>query len=69
MTIQKFKTSLKCAGCIEQVTPHLNQASGVENWKVDLQHPDSLLTATSDQDREAEVISALESAGYKGEKI
>lgn len=32
----KFKTSLKCAGCVAAVESGLNQKLGEGNWSVDL---------------------------------
>jgi copper chaperone len=68
MSEQKFKTTIKCAGCVAKVTPFLNEAVGESNWKVDYENPDKLLTVTQSEDR-SKVIQALEKAGYKAEPI
>jgi copper chaperone len=66
----KFKTTIKCSGCVATVTPGLNQAVGANNWQVDLQSPDRVLTVnTNDTDQEKDVIKKLQDAGYKAEKI
>jgi copper chaperone len=66
----KFKTTIKCSGCVATVTPGLNETVGVNNWQVDLQSPDKVLTVnTSDKDKEKDVIQKLQQAGYKAEKI
>lgn len=66
----KFKTNIKCSGCIAQSTPYLNEVAGEKNWTVDVQNPDKILTVNSEKPIPAEkIISALEKAGYKGEKI
>ena len=66
----KFKTTIKCSGCVATVTPGLNETVGVNNWQVDLQSPDKVLTVkTSDKDKEKDVIQKLQEAGYKAEKI
>lgn len=68
MNSLKFKTNIKCAGCIAASTPHLNEAVGEGNWKVDVQNPDKILTVTPDEKIDAGVvIKALEKAGYKAE--
>ncbi len=62
-----FKTNIKCGGCVATVTPFLNKAVGENNWQVDTQNPDKLLTvdgATADQVKEA-----LKDAGYKAELV
>jgi hypothetical protein len=40
----KFKTNIKCDGCIAKVTPALNETVGQGNWNVDLQNPNKVLT-------------------------
>jgi copper chaperone len=62
-----FKTNIKCGNCVATVTPFLNKAVGENNWQVDIQNPDKLLTvegATVDQVKEA-----LKEAGYKAEPV
>ena len=57
-------------GCVATVTPYLNEAVGENNWQVDLQSPEKLLTVNiDDKEKEATVIKKLQEAGYKGEKI
>lgn len=66
----KFKTTIKCSGCVATVTPYLNETVGANNWQVDLQNPDRILTVqTDDRAKEIEVIQQLQAAGYKAEKI
>ena len=62
----KLKTTIKCAGCVAKVTPFLNEAVGENNWNVDYTNPAKILTVTGDKSA-AEVISAVEEAGYKAE--
>lgn len=64
----KFKTNIKCDGCVSAVTPFLNQSVGQGNWQVDLTNPDRILTVNSDAE-EATVREALEKAGYKADKL
>jgi copper chaperone CopZ len=66
----KFKTTIKCSGCVAKVTPYLDEAVGKDNWKVDLQNPDRVLTVASEtQVNEKDVVKALQDAGYKAEKV
>jgi copper chaperone len=70
METLKFKTNIKCSGCIATVTPFLNKTVGENNWQVDIQAPEKVLTVnTNDTAKEAEVIRSLQEAGYNAEKI
>lgn len=70
METVKFKTTIKCSGCVATVTPGLNEAAGANNWQVDLQSPDKVLTVkATDKDVATEVIKKLQEVGYKAEKI
>ena len=70
MDTQRFKTTIKCTGCIEKVTPYLNEAAGKDNWQVDLQNSDKVLTIATGKAINEEVIAeALQKAGYKAERL
>ena len=70
METLKFKTTIKCTGCLANVTPALNEAVGEDNWEVDIQNPDKVLTiASAEELSETEVIKVIEGAGYKAEKL
>ncbi len=58
-----------CGSCIAKVTPTLNETIGKENWKVDTQSPKKILTVSTESLSEAEVIKAVEEAGYKAERV
>ncbi|HRJ31122.1 MAG TPA: heavy-metal-associated domain-containing protein [Cyclobacteriaceae bacterium] len=68
MSTSKFKTNIKCAGCVATVTPGLNQTAGEGKWEVDLGSPERILTVSSEVS-EQQVKEALKKAGYKGERI
>ena len=68
--MHQFETNIKCAGCIAATTPNLNEAAGKDNWEVDIQDPNKILTITAKDGIEpARIIKAVESAGYKAEII
>ncbi|HAC15862.1 MAG TPA: hypothetical protein DCE78_07960 [Bacteroidetes bacterium] len=69
MKTLKFKTNIKCSGCIATVTPHLNALDGVENWKVDLENPEKILSVESTGATESQIIDSVITAGYKIEKM
>jgi copper chaperone len=69
METLKFKTNIKCSGCVAQVTPELDKTVGKENWAVDVQNPDKILTITADEATVAEVADAVARAGFKAEPL
>lgn len=69
METLKFKTNIKCSGCITTVTPHLNNLTEIESWEVDTNHPDKILTVSSERLPSEEIISKLKEAGYSAETI
>jgi len=68
MNTIKFKTNIKCTGCLAQVGPALNETAGKDNWQVNLESPDKILTVSTDLKPE-ELIDAVKSAGYTAEQI
>jgi copper chaperone len=64
----KFKTTIKCSGCVAKVTPFLNEAVGAAKWEVDTENPSKVLTVSGEKDR-TKVIEAVEKAGFKAEAI
>jgi len=69
METVQFKTNIKCSGCIATVTPVLNELVGQDNWEVDLQSPDKVLTVSTEQAGKQEIKQAVEKAGYKAEPV
>jgi len=69
MIKKKFKTNINCNNCLNSVTPFLNQEMDIEEWQVDLEHPDRILSASLEEDDASLVISAIEKAGFKAELI
>ncbi|MEQ9009042.1 MAG: heavy-metal-associated domain-containing protein [Ekhidna sp.] len=69
MSTLKFKTTIKCCGCLANVTPHLNAAHGIEKWEVDIMNPNKILTVETAGASESDVIAAVEKAGYTAEKV
>jgi copper chaperone CopZ len=68
METVQFKTNIKCSGCVAAVTPALDNLAGQDNWEVDLQSPDKILTVTVDKAGKDEIKQAIEKAGYKAEE-
>ena len=68
METKKFKTNIKCSGCVAAVTPHLNEAVGEANWNVDIADPSKILSVNGDVS-ESKIVSAVQKAGFKIEKV
>lgn len=64
----KFKTTIKCSGCIAKATPFLDEALGEDMWEVDTNNPSKILTVVGHTDH-TKVIQAVEKAGYKAEAL
>ena len=69
MKTLKFKTNIKCGGCIAAVTPFLNKVQEIKNWEVDTVNPDKILTVQSENLDAGDVISVITAAGYTAESI
>ena len=69
MKTVKFKTNINCVGCINSVTPFLNEQDNIDMWKVDTANPDKILEVSLDDENEATVIEAVKKAGFIIDKI
>lgn len=70
METLKFKTTIKCSGCVGKATPYLNNVAGEDNWEVDIKSPDKILTVVNENNlTEEQVVKAITEAGYKAERI
>ena len=69
MEIFKFKTNVKCGGCIATVTPHLNQAKGIIRWDVNTTDLLKVMTVETEGISTEEITSVMKTAGYQAELI
>lgn len=65
----KFKTNIKCGGCIATVSPFLNETAGVKHWEVDTVNKDKILTVEVEGISADIVIEKVQKAGFKAELI
>jgi copper chaperone CopZ len=65
MSTLRFKTTINCGGCLKAVTPALNQEVGANNWQVDTANPDKILTVNTATATPAQVMKAVEAAGFE----
>ena len=68
MSTSKFKTNIKCSGCVEKVTAPLNATVGLGKWSVDLNDPNRTLSLEGEVN-ETKMKEALEKVGYRAERI
>ncbi len=69
MKTLKFRSNIKCSGCINKVTPHLNNEQGIVKWSVDILTPEKTLTVDAENIDAEDVIEAVKKAGFKAEQI
>lgn len=69
MKTLKFKTNIKCGGCVATVTPYLNQVGSIEDWQVDTQSPDKILIISGAHVDPQRVINLVQQAGFKAEVL
>ena len=63
----KFKTNIKCMGCVSQVRSVLDETVGANNWEVDLQSADKQLTVKGVNLDADLVVAAIAEVGFKAE--
>ena len=70
MDTLKFKTNIKCTGCLAKVSPSLNEKIGEGNWDVDLMTLKKTLTVQApDGVTPADVVKAVKTAGFEAEQL
>jgi copper chaperone len=65
METLRFKTNLKCGGCVNAITPGLKNIESIENWAVDLADPDKVLEISAQEDISETVMDSVKKAGYQ----
>ena len=68
MKTYKFKTNINCGGCINSVTPYLNELQGIE-WKVDINDKRKVLEVKSESITEQEIMDKVHEAGYEAQPL
>ena len=70
MNTLKFKTNIKCSGCVARVTPHLNALEGIAgNWQLDIFNPNKVLTIETERVPTAQIKEAVQKAGFTIEQV
>ncbi|MFN3405394.1 MAG: heavy-metal-associated domain-containing protein [Cytophagaceae bacterium] len=65
MKTLKFKTNIKCSGCVAKVKPYLDKLEKA-TWDVDVSVPEKVLTVKGDIN-EKEVQDMVSKAGFNSE--
>ena len=73
MQTLRFKTDLKCAGCMYAIKPYMDALEGIESWDVDLESKDKIVevvtkTASKEEIKKA-IEDAISEAGYSAELV
>lgn len=69
MKIIKFKTNIKCGGCLATVTPFLNRVDFISNWQIDTNSPDKVLTVSGEGIEPQQIQDLVGEAGFKAEVL
>ena len=70
MNTLKFRTNIKCTGCLSKVGPSLNEKIGEGNWDVDLLTLKKTLTVhVSDDVTPADIVHTVKTAGFDAEEL
>lgn len=70
MNTYKFKTNIKCSGCIAKVKPYIENDVNIREWTVDLEDPNKTLTVITDAQVTPQMVKeTISKAGYKAESI
>lgn len=61
----KFKTNINCGGCIKAVRPFLDEVQGIDNWTVDTENPDKILSVEGAKLDASLILEAVNEAGFE----
>lgn len=69
MSVLSFKTTIQCAGCVSKVGPILDAEKKINNWNVDLESADRVLTVETATLSKEEVQATVNTAGFQATPI
>jgi len=68
MKTLRFKTNLKCAGCMYAIKPYMDEIEGIQSWDVDLESPNKVVEVVTESADPEKIRQAIEKgiseAGY-----
>ena len=62
-----LKTDLHCNSCVNKVEPILSSNSDIEEYSIDLEHPDKIISIKGKDLKSQDLISKFLDAGYHAE--
>ena len=65
MTVLKLKTNLRCAACVQSITPNFDAEPGIARWNADVSTPEKWLTVEGEGVTAARVDGLLRAKGYQ----
>jgi copper chaperone len=68
MKTLNFKTNINCEGCVAKISSHLEQKTKINNWEVNTDDLQKILTVETDLS-EMEIKEIVSNAGFKVEAI
>jgi len=68
MERKRFKTNVNCGNCVRAVSGFLDEVPGLEQWAVDTDNPDKILTVEGSASEE-QIVEAVEEAGFDIEPL
>lgn len=60
----KFETNLKCQGCVDTLSAHINELDFVKDWKVDLASDKKILIVQGDSIDKNAIQEKVAAAGF-----
>ena len=64
-----FKTNINCGNCIQKVTPILDEIEGIQEWAVDTDDAQKILTVETNTVAAEEIITKIYDAGFDIEVV
>jgi copper chaperone len=70
MKTYKFKTNIKCGGCVDTISSYLDNAQEISQWDVDTLNNDNILTVSGPESLVArDVIDIVNLAGFTAKPV
>lgn len=60
----QFKTNLNCGNCVSKVQNELDNAPNIQEWSVDTDNPEKILTVTADENAQETIETIVKSKGF-----
>lgn len=70
MKTLKFKTNIKCGGCVDTVSSYLDNAQEIDHWNVDTVDQDKILTVSGAESLDdKDVVDIVNLAGFSAKPM